>query len=93
MDIASLLGIVLGLAMLIYGIIDNAGVSGFVNYLDVPSAIITFGGAFAATLASYTLQDFLAGLQSLLLIFKAHAMISFSKSCCTCISFISSPYS
>ena len=74
MDIASLLGIVLGLAMLIDGIIDNAGVSGFVNYLDVPSAIITFGGAFAATLASYTLQDFLAGLKSFLLIFKVPAL-------------------
>ena len=73
-DIASLIGIILGLVMLLYGIIDNAGVSGFINYLDFPSAIITFGGAFAATLASYSLQDFLAGIKSFALIFKAPAI-------------------
>lgn len=74
MDIASLLGIILGLAMLVYGIIDNAGVTGVVNYIDPASAIITFGGAFSATLASYSLQDFLAGLKSFTLIFKSSAM-------------------
>ena len=76
MDIASLLGIILGLGMLVFGIIDNAGITGVVNYLDPASAIITFGGAFAATLASYSLQDFLAGLKSFTLIFKSSAMNS-----------------
>lgn len=71
MDIASLVGFVLCLGMLIYGIISAAGVSGFPNYLDGPSAIITFGGAFAATLCSVSMTDFIAGLKSLLLIFKA----------------------
>lgn len=71
MDIASLLGIILCLAMLVYGIIDNAGASNFGRYLDMPSAIITFGGSFAATLASFSLQDFLGGLKSFTLIFKA----------------------
>ncbi len=70
MDIASLLGIILGLAMLIYGIIDNAGVTGFGRYLDVASAIITFGGSFASTLTSVNLQDYIAGLKSFTLIFK-----------------------
>lgn len=74
MDIASLLGIILGLVMLVYGIIDNAGINGFISYIDAPSAIITFGGSFAATLASYSLQDFLAGLKSFLLIFKVSAL-------------------
>ncbi|MGN1146237.1 MAG: motility protein A [Acetatifactor sp.] len=74
MDIASLLGIVLGLAMLIYGIIDNAGITGFGRYLDPASAIITFGGAFSATLASVSLQDFLGGLKSFTLIFKAPSL-------------------
>lgn len=76
MDIASLLGIILGLAMLVFGIIDNAGIAGVGSYLDPASAIITFGGAFAATLASYSLQDFLAGLKSFTLIFKSSAMNS-----------------
>ncbi len=70
MDIASLLGIILGIVLLIYGIIDNAGLTGAGAYLDYASAIITFGGSFAATLASYSLQDFIAGLKSFMLIFK-----------------------
>lgn len=70
MDIASLLGIVLGLVMLVFGIISNAGIGGFGEYLDAASAIITFGGAFSATLASFSLQDYIAGLKSFTLIFK-----------------------
>ena len=60
--------------MLVYGIIDNAGITGFVSYLDFPSAIITFGGSFAATLASYNLQDFIAGIKSFMLVFKVPAL-------------------
>ena len=74
MDIASLLGIILGLVMLVYGIIDNAGLTGFISYLNLPSAIITFGGSFAATLASYSLQDFIAGIKSFMLVFKVPAL-------------------
>ena len=74
MDIASLLGIVLGLVMLVFGIITNAGIGGFGRYIDPASAIITFGGAFAATLASYSLSDYIAGLKSFTLIFKTTAM-------------------
>ena len=74
MDIASLLGLILGIVMLVYGIIDNAGITGFVSYLDFPSAIITFGGSFAATLASYNLQDFIAGIKSFMLVFKVPAL-------------------
>ncbi len=71
MDIASLAGIIAGIVMLVFGIISNAGVGGFGQYLDPPSAIITFGGAFAATLASVSMQDFVAGLKSITLVFKA----------------------
>ena len=74
MDIASLVGIVLGFIMLIFGIISSAGASGFHEYLDVPSAIITFGGAFCCTLASVSLQNYIAGLKSFLLIFKQPAL-------------------
>lgn len=68
MDIASIIGIVMGLVMLVYGILSNGASIG--DYIDVPSAIITFGGAFAATLASYSLADFLTGLKSITLVFK-----------------------
>ena len=70
-DIASLIGMLMCGGMLIFGIVSSAGLSGFGNYLDLPSAIITFGGAFAAVLTSYSMQDYIAGLKSISLIFKA----------------------
>ncbi|MCI8922891.1 MAG: motility protein A [Lachnospiraceae bacterium] len=56
--------------MCAYGIIDNAGIANIGRYLDLPSAIITFGGAFFAVLASNSLADYIGGLKSFLLIFK-----------------------
>lgn len=74
MDIASLVGIIFGFVMLVFGIISNAGISGVGSYLDAPSAIITFGGALGATLCSFSMQDFIAGLKSFTLIFKVPAI-------------------
>lgn len=74
MDIASLVGMIFGFAMLVYGIIDNAGIGGVPNYLDFPSALITFGGSIGATLCSFSMQDFIAGLKSFTLIFKVPAL-------------------
>lgn len=72
MDIASIIGIIMGLVMLVYGILSNGASIG--DYIDVPSAIITFGGAFASTLASYSLADFLTGLKSITLVFKVSVL-------------------
>lgn len=74
MDLASILGLVLCFAMFIYGVIDNAGAENVGRYWDLPSAIITFGGAFFAILASNTLKDYIGGLKSFLLVFKAPVM-------------------
>ena len=74
MDIASLAGILLALFMLVFGIISSAGVGGFREYLDPASAIITFGGAFSCTLMSVSLQNYIAGLKSFTLIFKAPSL-------------------
>ncbi len=72
MDLASILGILLCFAMFVYGVIDNAGIANVGRYLDLPSAIITFGGAFFAILASNSLADYLGGLKSFMLIFKSN---------------------
>ncbi len=71
MDIASLIGFLMCLGMLLFGIISAAGLSGFGNYIDVASAIITFGGALFAVMMSYSMKDFIAGLKSITMIFKA----------------------
>lgn len=75
MDIASIAGLILSAVMIIYGIIDGAGIENLVReYWNVPSAIITFGGAFFATLTSHSLADYISGLKSITLIFKSPAL-------------------
>ncbi|MCM1193308.1 MAG: motility protein A [Butyrivibrio sp.] len=77
MDIASLLGLILGLVMVVFGILSAVEYDPtkiIEEYVDLPSAIITFGGAFSATLLSHSLADFIGGLKSFTLIFKAPAI-------------------
>lgn len=71
MDIASILGLVICGVMIIFGIVSSAGFGGIKYFFDAPSAIITFGGAFCAILASNTIKDFVSGLKSFTLILKS----------------------
>ncbi len=72
MDIASILGLILCFGMLAFGILQatKGDMSAIRTYLDVPSIFITFGGSFAAVLASNTLQSFVGGLKSFSLVLK-----------------------
>ena len=74
MDIASIIGLVVCFVLMVFGILYGNDVSVIINFLDAPSALITFGGAFCCILASYTLPSFLAGLKSIRLIFKLSTM-------------------
>ncbi len=70
LDIASLAGMLLGVAMFLFGVFSSGGIAGLGNMWDLPSVIITFGGSIAGTLESNKLQDFIGGLKSITLIFK-----------------------
>ncbi len=73
MDLATLLGIVICFVMVIFGIVyDDGGVnfSVMLNFLNAPSAIITFGGAFCAVLIMNSVKDFVDGLKSIGRAFK-----------------------
>lgn len=71
MDIASLVGTILGFAMCIFGIISSGGVSAIYNdFIDPPSIIITIGGSIFGTLAAHKLKDFTNGFKSIKLAFK-----------------------
>ncbi|RDU22427.1 motility protein A [Anaerosacchariphilus polymeriproducens] len=74
MDIASLLGIILGVVMIVFGIVfdKNTGVefSKLFSFIDIPSVIITIGGSLTSTLSSSTLPNFLNGLKSIKLAFQ-----------------------
>ena len=71
MDLASILGLVVCFALVIFGIITSGGVGALGNFVDPASVLITIGGAFCSVLASHTMSEFTTGLKSISLIFKA----------------------
>lgn len=71
MDIASVIGFIACIGLIIFGIVTGEdGVAAIFNFLHLNSAIITFGGAFCCILASNSMSDFLGGLKSIKLVFK-----------------------
>ena len=75
MDIASIIGYVACLALIIFGIVSGEdGVAALKNFIHAQSAIITFGGAFCCILASNSMSDFLGGLKSIKLVFKTPSL-------------------
>lgn len=69
MDIASLVGLILGAVMVVFGILSSGG-NIVDDFVDPPSIIITIGGSLAGTLASHKLADFINGLKSIGLAMK-----------------------
>ncbi|WP_455714416.1 motility protein A [Anaerosporobacter sp.] len=76
MDIATIGGLVISLVLVVFGITFNADPFGFqfdklVNFIDYPSMLITFGGAFMALFtASKSAKEFLNNLKSFKLALK-----------------------
>ena len=58
MDIASLVGLILGAVMVVFGILSSGG-NIVEDFMDLPSVIITIGGSLAGTLASHKLANFI----------------------------------
>ena len=72
MDLASIIGLVVCFGMMIFGmVVGDDGVAAIKYFIDIPSILITYGGAFFAVMASYSMKDYIAGLKSFLLIFKS----------------------
>lgn len=55
MDIASLVGLILGAVMVVFGILSSGG-NIVEDFMDLPSVIITIGGSLAGTLAPISWQ-------------------------------------
>lgn len=71
MDIASIIGYVACLVLIVFGIVTGEdGFAAMGNFIHANSAIITFGGTFCCILASNSMSDFLSGLKSFRLVFK-----------------------
>lgn len=75
MDIASLIGIIVGFAMLVFGIIQSGGVSAiWESFIDFPSVLITIGGSLSTVLGANKMSGFINGLKSAALPFKEKPM-------------------
>ena len=72
MDLASIIGLALALILMVFGIISgDEGIAAMAGFLEYKSALITFGGAFAAVLAmSPSIGAFVGGLKSIGLVLK-----------------------
>ncbi len=76
MDIATLIGIIMGLVMVIFGIMFDQKNMTFItanlgSFIDIPSVIITLGGTISCLITmSVSLGDFFGKLKSIGLAFK-----------------------
>ena len=72
MDIASIIGLVVAIVLIVISIcLGDEGVAGIKAFLDAPSAMITFGGAFSVCLImSSSIKDYVSNLKSIGLIMK-----------------------
>lgn len=72
MDIASLIGFLLGIAMFFFGVVSgDDGFAAMANFVHFPSLLITIGGSLGGVLCSHRMEDFIKGLKGFTLIFKA----------------------
>lgn len=75
MDLASIIGLVLSIILVLFAVATgDKGIAGVLDFLDAPSALITFGGSFCAVLTSYSLQEFLNGFKTFSKALKAPAL-------------------
>ncbi len=71
MDIATIIGLALCVVFMLVSVaLGQDGMAGIVYFLDAPSAMITFGGAFMAMFAGYEIPDYINGLKSFLITIK-----------------------
>ncbi len=76
MDISSLLGAIVGLVMMVFGITFQKDTMSFnfgiltESFIDIPSIIITIGGSVSGVLACHKLSDTIRSLKALSLTFK-----------------------
>lgn len=72
MDIASIIGLVVGAVVFVFGVASgDYGFAGLEYFWDIPSVIITIFGTLTSVMTSNTLQDFVSCFKSYALIFRA----------------------
>lgn len=67
MDLASIIGLIGGIGVVIYGMYSGGDVS---SYIDVGSMVVTMGGGILCTLMSFPLSETIRALKAIPLIFR-----------------------
>lgn len=58
MDFTGIIGLIAGLGLIFFGIVNGNGMSAIFNFIDVSSMAITFGGTIASTLIAFPISFF-----------------------------------
>lgn len=69
-----MIGLIACFSLMIFGMVWGKGFNATRSFMDMPSALITFGGSFMCMFASYTVSEFVANVKSFALIFKTSTM-------------------
>jgi len=70
MDLTTVIGITGGLILVLGAVFARGGAIALGGFLDVPSAMITFGGTFAAILVNYPLQQVITAFKVMQKVFS-----------------------
>jgi chemotaxis protein MotA len=74
-DIASIVGFVSGTVFIVVSILLSVDVSTALKlYINIPSVMITFGGAFAAVLIATPINKFVTGMKAIKFVFKSEQL-------------------
>lgn len=74
MDIATIVGLVLGVVFFALSVILDKGVSGLVAFWNAPSVMITVGGAIASVMIVHPMDKFVNALKSVSKVFQNQVM-------------------
>ena len=71
MDIATIVGLALGTFFFLFSIIIDKGIAGVAAFFNVPSLLVTIGGAVASTLINFPMPSFVNAMKAGSIAFKA----------------------
>lgn len=74
MDIATIVGLALGIFFFLFSIIIDKGVSGVIAFYNAPSLMVTIGGAIASTFINFPMPNFVTAMKAGKFAFKTVVM-------------------
>lgn len=70
MDIGTIVGLVLAVFLFVFSVFIDTGISGLIAFWNVPSVLVTIGGAFASTMISFPMSRFVNAIKVGMKVYK-----------------------